>query len=118
MSSALASGTSFSSLNPYHNYGTPFSPGNCCGIPANQLPVIRNCGVLAIQLLATLKKQNTLTTRSLNQKLARKSKEEKEGILKYPPPLFFPLFPVAPTETVPPTVFRWVSNGFPPGGFN
>jgi hypothetical protein len=115
MSSALASGISFSSLNLYHNYDTLLSPANCCGVRTNQLPVTRNCGVLAIQLLATLKK--TPSPLVLSTKLARKS-EEKEGILKYPPPLFFPLFPVTLLEMVPSTVFRRVPNGFPPSSLN
>jgi hypothetical protein len=96
-----------SSFNLYHNYNTLLSPANCYGVPANQLPVTQNCEVPAIQLLATLKK--TPSPLVLSTKLARKSEEEKEKILKFLPPLFFPMLPFTLTETVP----QPFSVGFP-----
>ena len=141
ISSARASCIFLSSLNLCHNYITLLSPANCYSVPASQLPVTRNgrapaiqrlvarnCGVPAIQLLVTLKK--TPSPLILLTMLARKSEEEKGGILKYLPPLYLPMLPFTLTETIPqpfsvghPTVFlpaviksfvTTVTNGFLP----
>ena len=76
-----------------------FSPANCYGVLASQLPVTQNCGVQAIQLLVAQEKQ---PHHSFSQQcfLLQKSAEEKEGTLKYPSSIFLPLFPFTLTETV------------------
>ena len=89
--------------------------GIACGIPANQLPVTRNCGVPTIQLLASLKTHHSLSPLLLSiRACAKKVRRRRKGSLS----ILLPSspIPVTLTETVLPTVFRWVLNGFPPGG--
>ena len=88
-------------LTQLRNSSLPgFSSANCYRVPASPLPVTQNCGVPTIQLLATWKKQPHHSFSQQCLCLRKKNAEEKEGTLKYPSSLFFPLSPFTLTETV------------------